>query len=529
MSIKKQQNVFVTLLKLLNVKHTNDFSNKYFNEHPHKYNLFGISKMLSDYGIENIATKIIDKENDIAIIETPFIAHFGGDFVVVDKIDADKISYFQNGKKNTLLAWQFIRSWSGIILLAETTPQSGEPDYQKHRKKEILSIVQNIMLVLVSILLLVMAYFSNKLFRNPGVSFLLIINLIGVYIGFLLVVKQMHSHSQLADKICSLLSQNGCNNVLESNASKLWGMIGWSEIGLGYFVANILLLLFFPQKLFILAIINCFTLPYSFWSIWYQKMKVRQWCPLCLIVQFLLWGIFTINCIFGYFCARGIDSTVLTDILFAGCVYAGCILGFNLLIPKLEKGEQTEQTQQEINSIKANEIIFRTLLTKQPYYEVNNADSQIILGNSDAQLVISILTNPFCNPCAKMHKQIEKFLRDTNRKACVQYLFSSFNSNLEFANKYLIATYLEKEQIEFERIISKWFEKGKLLKEAFFKDLHLNMMNPDIEVEFQKHEAWKIKMHFMFTPIVLVNGYRLPEIYKIDDLIYFTEFNVNIK
>jgi len=47
--MRKHQNTFVALLDLLNVKHTNDFSNRYFNEHPHKYNLFGLSKMLSDY------------------------------------------------------------------------------------------------------------------------------------------------------------------------------------------------------------------------------------------------------------------------------------------------------------------------------------------------------------------------------------------------------------------------------------------------------------------------------------------------
>ena len=58
---------------------------KFFNEHPHKYNLFGLSKMLSDYGIENAGTRIEDKENDIFNIECPFIAHVGGDFVVVYK------------------------------------------------------------------------------------------------------------------------------------------------------------------------------------------------------------------------------------------------------------------------------------------------------------------------------------------------------------------------------------------------------------------------------------------------------------
>ena len=85
------KNTFVAFLDLLGVKHTKSFSDQYFNEHPHKYNLFGLSKMLSGYGIENAATRISEKENDITEIEVPFITHFGGDFVVVYKVEPDSV------------------------------------------------------------------------------------------------------------------------------------------------------------------------------------------------------------------------------------------------------------------------------------------------------------------------------------------------------------------------------------------------------------------------------------------------------
>ena len=81
------RNIFVTFLNLLEVKHTQLFSDQYFNEHPHKYNLFGLSKMLLDYGVENAATRIQDKENDITEIQTPFIAQFSNDFAAVHKVD----------------------------------------------------------------------------------------------------------------------------------------------------------------------------------------------------------------------------------------------------------------------------------------------------------------------------------------------------------------------------------------------------------------------------------------------------------
>ena len=557
--MKNGQNPFVTLLNLLKVKHTQDFSNQYFNEHPHKNNLFGLSKMLSDYGVENAGTRIADKENDLPQIECPFIAHAGADFVVVYKVESTskspkgdftsdqpeksnlplqgaggKVHYFWNGKKIAVTVQQFIQSWTGFILLAETTPHSGEPDYQEHRKRELFAIAQKSLLFLTGVLLLGIAYFKNSLYKNLGISLLLLINLIGSYISYLLVLKQMHIHSRYADKICSLFSKSDCNNVLEMDAAKLWGIFGWSEIGLGYFVANVLLLLFLPQTVFLLAILNLFTLPYSLWSVWYQKVIARQWCALCLVVQVLLWSIFIINLVFGYIQITALSYSIIPLFIFIVCTYAISVFSLNLLIPNLSRGGEVEQITQEINAIKANEELFKTLLMQQPQYEVSRADSQILFGNPEARLQIIILTNPFCNPCAKMHKRVEKILKDTKREISIQYILSSFNADLEFANKYLIAAYFKNSHCVLnsildhpqspEQIFTDWFEKGKPLKEAFFREMQLDMTNPEIEAEFQKHEAWKAKTRLHATPTILVNGYKLPDNYKIEDLRYFTNF-----
>ena len=535
--MKNRDNTFVAFLDLLKVKHTRDFSNQYFNEHPYKYSLFGLSKMLSDYGVENAGTRIEDKESDIFNIECPFIAHTGNDFAVVHKVEASLsqkeesslVHYIWNNKNITLSVSEFIKSWSGIILLAETTPDSIEPEYKEHRKKELLNIAQKAILLLAAILIFGLTYINNSLFTDLGASLLILTNLIGAYISYLLVLKQMRIHSQYADKICSLFSKSDCNDVLESDAAKLWGVFGWSEIGLGYFSANILLILFSPHTLPLLAILNILTLPYSFWSVWYQKVKARQWCPLCLIVQALLWSIFILNCLFGFIRLPEFDLVFLKDTVFAGCVFTGLIFSLNLLIPRLGKDSEIEKVKQEINSLKSNEDIFESLLKKQPAYEVSKTDSKIHFGNLDSPLKIFIFSNPFCNPCAKMHKRVENLLKDTQGNIYIQYIFSSFGPDLDFANKYLIAAYLQKEQNEFERIIADWFEEGKSLKEVFFTGLQLDMADPEIEIEFQKHEAWKERAKLRATPTILVDGYKLPDSYKIEDLRYFTKFNVNVK
>lgn len=61
-------NILISFLSLLGVKHTTSFSEQHFAEHQHKYNLFGLSSMLSDYKTNNAGIKVSDK-NDISRIE----------------------------------------------------------------------------------------------------------------------------------------------------------------------------------------------------------------------------------------------------------------------------------------------------------------------------------------------------------------------------------------------------------------------------------------------------------------------------
>jgi hypothetical protein len=520
------ENVFTSLLELLGVKHTRKFSNRYFNEHPHKYNLFGISQMLSDYGVENAATHVVDKEKDIYEIETPFVAHVGSDFTTVYRMDKEKIHFKLNDKDFDLPVNEFLAAWSGIILLAEPKPDAEEPYYKKHRKEELLNAFQNYGLLFAGGLLLILGYISSSLYQNLGLNLLLFFNFLGVYTGYLLVLKQLHVRSRYVDKICSLFKQHDCNDVLQSNAARLWGIFGWSEIGLGYFIACSFVILFLPYLIPYLVGINILALPYSFWSIWYQKFKAKQWCVLCLIVQALFWLVFIVELVFGYI---QIPNFNVINCLFTGSLFAVSILAVNILIPKLSQKRLVTYLKQEINSIKADEDVFRALLTKRPHYEVSRSDSQILFGNPDAQLFITIVSNPYCNPCAFMHKRMERFLEKTDNKVCVQYILSSFGEELEDINKCLIAVSLGKDKEETMQIFSEWFEKEKSQGVDFFAQFQLNMDNPEIETEFEKHKTWMEQSRIRATPTVLVNGYQLPDNYRIEDLRYFTEFNVDVK
>lgn len=46
-------NILISFLKTLHMKHTSAYAEKLYEEYPHKYNLYGLSKMLEEYGITN--------------------------------------------------------------------------------------------------------------------------------------------------------------------------------------------------------------------------------------------------------------------------------------------------------------------------------------------------------------------------------------------------------------------------------------------------------------------------------------------
>jgi hypothetical protein len=159
-------------------------------------------------------------------------------------------------------------------------------------------------------------------------------------------------------------------------------------------------------------------------------------------VQVLLWSVFAVNCIGGYIQIPGLGIQELLTLMVIGSGYVAAILGIHILMPTVNTDKTIQALRQSINSIKADEDVFETLLKKQSFYETNDCNSIIRFGNHNSPLQLTILTNPYCNPCSKMHRRVEELLHKTNNSVGVQYMLSSFKEELNSTNKYLIAACL---------------------------------------------------------------------------------------
>lgn len=115
-------------LDFMDVKYSNSYSDAYYNEHPYKTTLYGLSQMCSHYGIENVVLEV-DK-SELIKIDTPFITSLNNDFALIFCI-SESVSYYSDGKIMHVSIDEFIEKNSGIVLVAEKKEFSIELDYKK--------------------------------------------------------------------------------------------------------------------------------------------------------------------------------------------------------------------------------------------------------------------------------------------------------------------------------------------------------------------------------------------------------------
>lgn len=54
---------------------------------------------------------------------------------------------------------------------------------------------------------------------------------------------------------------------------------------------------------------------------------------------------------------------------------------------------------------------------------------------------------------------------------------------------------------------------------------NLDLNTLEVETELENHELWKTENKLQETPLVLLEGYTLPEQYDVEDLIYLIDID----
>lgn len=518
MSMSKVNNEFLAILSFLNVKHTKEYANRLYNNNPNKHNMLGFVQMLNEYNINSECIKVKEPMRfNLQLITPPFIAQLNTGFAVVSNINSDSITFYLNKDIITTDIVAFTNSWSGNLLLTQLNIDSIEPNYTYNIKKQVTRIMKKCLLCLI-ILFLTISYLETLSKLRLCDTILLFVNVIGIFIGTLIYFKQYRKSHIISEKLCSIISPSGCNNVMSSPASLLWGDISLSEIGLGYFVSNIIIILIAPSLLAYTFIVNILSLPFTLWSIWYQWFKIKDWCMLCILIQIIQWGLFIVYAVFAN--SLMLDMFSLMDAIITCCIYGMTTLGLHYMGRQYVKVNELSQYILAYNSLKNHPDVFRTLLNKDSKSQINFCDSQIIFGNKMASTVVTVFSNPHCKPCSLMHKRLTKILDKYSNDICVQYVFSSFGEQWNDSSKFLIRSYLYNKIETAREIFNEWFDHGMDFPKEMMKKYSYSDNEAAESDEFQKHITCIQSNNISETPTIFINGNRLPDIYSIEDVIY---------
>lgn len=504
-------NIFIAILRELRVPFTKRFALHVYEEHPYKYTFFGLKSLCEKYGIKTEGLFLHDKKA-ILDLPTPFVANFNNDHALVKKVDEEGVTFEMYGSDNKLLPTDFVNNCSGHALIFQPDEKSIEPDYRQHLSNRRLNGLEYSGLAASGAVLLGMSMLGRPAPTCIGLTVILL-SLLGCFLSGMLITQQIKVHNSLAESVCHAFKKSSCNNVLESSAAKFLGKYSWSEIGFSYFLVNFIGLMISDRSQDTLAYVAALSLLYSVWSIWYQH-RLSQWCPICLMVQGVVFVQFLCYLLEGFY-----FQTVKLDLQVIGCLipaYICSTLMINKLLPFFSRSFQLQQTRWKYNHLKMNEKVFNLLLHEGVGYDA--AGSSIEFGNRHSNMVITVFSNPYCNPCAAMHKRLQHLY--VSDSCLIRYVFTSFKPEWNIINKCLIAVYQQYGAEKAWEAYTEWYGNGRFSQERFFDKFHLDMDSDDIEREFQRHEQWRKTTKFNATPTTLVNGHKLPYGYTIEEMQY---------
>ena len=401
---------------------------------------------------------------------------------------------------------EFLRDWRGVAMYAEPTASSGEKNYHTLRVNE---VVGQILAGLFCLVIVAAFTFSVIDLPFPGRVYA-IIKLAGLVTSYYLVRQSFEP--RFTTRICSFHKKTNCDSVLKSKGASFFGLISLIEIGILYFVGGLLLLLIsshaslFAPAFTLLSFFSLLTLPFSIYTIVYQAFVIKKWCPLCLVVQFLLWveAVYGIS-IAGEFTSIPTDPAIWSLVLISFVAATGLAVFF----VKSYRQRGLGQLYFQINRFKSDYNIFKYDISREAAYPVEELENEILLGDKNAPLTITVVSDPGCSKCAEVHEDIDRLLLSLDGLLNFRIRFRVYLENTEKSSGLLVRALLKLNKDSPQDIpvaLNDWFKARDYKK--WMKKYRLKAIEP--KEALMPYIEWLRRANIKYSPAILIGGRILP-------------------
>jgi len=470
-----------------------------------------ITNTLDYFEVKNIVAGV--PKDSLNNLPNSFIAQVSKNnqfnFILIIK-KKDKLKIIVN-EKNTVLVnkEEFLSNWTGLIVAIEKNVC--KPKKKIDSKKIILKTAL--------IICILLAIFYISLITKSFIQTLyLIFSILGFTISFIIVKEKLNLDSVLS-KFCTLTKNTDCETVLNSKEARIFGFIDLSDSSIIYFSFITLSFIYNPNNTFF-YILSLLSLPLIAYSIYYQKFRIKKWCPLCLSIASILALQFTLT-FFNYKKFHFEFHTIFLYTFFLGIL----ILTWISINPLLIKAQKYNALVIENLTFRRNHHLFL------PYYnslkEIGTDLENIFnisVGVKTPIINLVSVTNPLCKNCKEAHHVYTRLLQKYPNEIKINFLFLVPNKIREDTktkvSERLIQIYHEKGEPLFIKALNEWFtnvnSKDWLIKWGKCTDIKYNTL-------IEKQVNWCLRNEIMSTPVLIINGKLFPKTYYPKDIENFIE------
>ncbi|AZA47200.1 ABC transporter permease [Chryseobacterium carnipullorum] len=473
-----------------------------FNSHPNYPSALAFSDTLNFMGVKNDAYEL-DKEYWDELPEE-FIAIVDNSFSLVKKSGASYSVYSEKAK--TLNKEELHQKSTDFVLLFEKSENA--------ESKVAFNFTP--LLYVVFAIITVYSFFTQNLYE----AFFNVLSLAGVYISMEIFNQKFGATSTVIGSICGDTSAkqvtNSCDKIIKQDKTSILGL-KFSDFSLIYFAGLAILGLFLPATAYIVKGFTLVSILAIGYSLYIQAFVEKAFCRVCLLIISILIGQLILSIFFFQNTPLSIGMLLLTVVLWI-LVFSAVLYFSNILSQK----ESLQKSNAKNLRFKRNYELFKSQLLENEKIEFQDTET-FSLGNEDAKLRLSIVSNPYCGFCKDGHKIMEGLLEKYPDDISVQIRFNYSPERADEKYTKLLSAfkhiYDHKSQKEFLKSVEDWFETRDENKIVSLS----GSSAPEDLTSFVEMTKDNNSSGLNFTPIFILNGHQFPDKYDRDDIWFFVD------
>jgi uncharacterized membrane protein len=495
---------------------------EYIGSHPDFPSLKSIIDFFNETHVQNYALKF--DERDIENFDHPFIAHLkeaGGKVIFVYSVNDGHVVYADTLKGKKIMPKPvFLEKWDGVVIVLEPDELSGEVGYKEKRKAEITDKALLPTVILLFVFAMLYGIIGNKFISPPPENVdlaLIFAHFVGLAFSILLMRQELDLKTRFTDKLCHIAANADCDAVTNSKASKIFGPITWADAGVAYFTGGLVFLFLVPlnNTIDLLMLVSIAALPYPVFSILYQWLKIKKWCPFCLSVQFVI--IVEAVLAFG---VLNID-TISTKTVFPVFLIFLAVFLFVLLTKFLYLSEKEKRhAKLELLKIKRDPDVFLHKLRKGERIGIPDDKNALIFGDNRSNVSVTVFLSFHCSACAKRFGSILELI-EKNYKIKLQIVLSpGKDENTISLMKTIFKMKISGQNREILEKLDIWYKTERSKRHELLETDQDNGIIEGFEEMVEYNSMLFRTEKIVGVPSVYINGYPLPNNYTLEDINY---------